>query len=43
METIGGDGSETGLVIMKKGQQKSMTGISASLPWTTGIKRRAAD
>ena len=30
METIGGDGSKTGLV-MKKGKQKSTTSICASL------------
>ena len=30
METIGGDGSKTGLV-MKKGENKSSTSISASL------------
>ena len=31
METIGGDGSETGLVTKKKGKQQSTTGIGASL------------
>ena len=31
METIGGDGSKTGLVMKKKGKHKSTTGISASL------------
>ena len=31
VETIGGDGSKTGLVMKKKGKHKSMTGISASL------------
>ena len=29
--TVGGDGSETGSVKMKKGKQKSTTGIGASL------------
>ena len=40
VETIGGDGSKTGLV-MKKGENKSSTSIGASLTWTTGKKRRA--
>ena len=40
METIGGGGSKTGLV-MKKGENKSSTSISASLTWTTGKKRGA--
>ena len=31
METIGGDGSKTGLVMKKKGKHKLTTGISASL------------
>ena len=31
METGGGDGSETGLVMKKKGKQKSTTGIGSSL------------
>ena len=31
METIGEDGSKTELVIKKKGEHKSMTGIGASL------------
>ena len=31
MEMVGADGSETGLVMKKKGEQKSMTGIGASL------------
>ena len=31
METGGGDGNETGLVVKKKGKQKSTTGIGASL------------
>ena len=31
METIGGDGSKTGLVIKKKGEQKTTTDICASL------------
>ena len=31
METCGGDDSETGSVTKKKGEQKSMTGIGASL------------
>ena len=31
METIGGDGSETGLAMKKKGIQTSTTGIGASL------------
>ena len=39
METIGGDGSKTGLV-MKKGENKSSTSIGASLTRTTGKKRR---
>ena len=39
METIGGDGSKTGLV-MKKGKNKS-TSIGASLTRTTWKKRRA--
>ena len=30
-ETIGGDGSETELVMKKKGKHKSTTGIGASL------------
>ena len=37
---IGGDGSETGLVMKTKGKQ-SMTGIGASLTRTTGIKMTA--
>ena len=40
METIGGDGSKTGLV-MKKRENKSSTSISASLTRTTVKKRRA--
>ena len=31
METIGGDGSKTGLVMKKKGKHKSTTGIGACL------------
>ena len=31
LEKVGGDGSEMGLVMKKKGKQKSTTGISASL------------
>ena len=31
METIGGDGSKTGLVMKKKGKQKSTTGVGAGL------------
>ena len=31
VETGGGDGSETGLVMKKKGEQKSMTSIGARL------------
>ena len=31
METIGGDGSKTGLVMKKKGEHKSTTDIGASL------------
>ena len=31
VEMVGGGGSETGLVMKKKGKQKSKTGISASL------------
>ena len=31
METISGDGSETRLVMKKKGEHKSTTGIGASL------------
>ena len=31
METIDGDDCETGLVVKKKGNQKSTTGIGASL------------
>ena len=52
VETIGGDGSETGLVMTKKGEQKSTSCIGASLtpdyrdkevsvPASPGIKRRA--
>ena len=41
METVGGDGSETGLVTKMKGKQKSLIGIGASLVNTAGIKRRA--
>ena len=40
METIGGDRSNTGLV-MKKAEKKSSTSIGASLTRTTGKKRRA--
>ena len=40
METIGGDGSKTGLV-MKKRENESSTSIGASLTQTTGKKRRA--
>ena len=40
MEIIGGDGSKMGLV-MKKGENKSSTSISASLTRTIGKKRRA--
>ena len=31
VETVGGDGSEMGLVTKKKGKQKSTTGVGASL------------
>ena len=31
VETVGGDGSETGSMTKKKGTQKSTTGIGASL------------
>ena len=41
METEGREGSETELVTKKKGKQKSLTGIGASLINTAGIKRRA--
>ena len=42
METVGGDGSETGLVVKKKGKQKinDRYAVPAS-PRTAGIKRRA--
>ena len=40
METIGGDGSKTGLV-MKKGENKSSTSIGAKITRTIGKKRRA--
>ena len=39
METDGGDGSETELMMKKRVKQKSMTSICAIL--RTGIKRRA--
>ena len=38
METVGGDGSETGLVMKMKGKQKSTTGIGASLTRTWKIR-----
>ena len=40
METVGGDGSEKGIVMEKKGPQQSKTGFGASLTQTTGIQRR---
>ena len=41
VETVGGDGSEMGLVMKKKGNNKSTTGIGASLTRTTGTRRGA--
>ena len=39
VESVGGDGSETGLVTKKKGEQKSTAGIGASSTWTAGKRR----
>ena len=41
METIGGDGSKTELVMKKKGKHKSTTGIGASLAPDYRERRRA--
>ena len=41
METGVGEGSETGLVMKKKGEHKSTTSIGASLSPDYMIKRRA--
>ena len=41
VETVGGDGSETGSVTKKNGKQKSTTGIGVSLTPDYRIKRRA--
>ena len=41
MEIVGEDDSETGSVTKKKGNQKSTTGIGASLTTGFRIKRRA--
>ena len=40
METGGGDGSETGVLVKKKGENQQPVSIPAS-PRTTGINRRA--
>ena len=41
METIGGDGSKTELVMKKKGKHKSTTGIGPASHRNRGERRRA--
>ena len=42
METIGGDGSKTGLV-MKKGENKSSTSIAVSVPASLGLQGKRGE